>query len=73
MAGDVMVRRAHKTNIAAWLALGLALLGGFVVYLLVQQPSTATVERAIYRTIALTALSSGLCLIIATSDWWLKR
>ena len=49
------------------------LFGGVLAYALSLQKADPSAQMAMRLTVALTVLISGLCLICASSRWWLAR
>ena len=57
-----------------WLTLLILITGGAVYYLFrVSNGSGAEMKQAESLTIAVTSILAGICVISATSNWWMKR
>ena len=57
-----------------WLTLLILIIGGSVYYLFrVSGSSGADMKQAANLTIAVTSILAGICIISATSNWWMKR
>ena len=57
----------------AWLGLGIFAAGGLLIWLLTRQPPGTDITAAIRYTAFISILAGGLCIILASADWWLKR
>ncbi|MBU1692837.1 MAG: hypothetical protein KKC51_02620 [Verrucomicrobia bacterium] len=56
-----------------WTALVLLFIGGTVALLLSLDKTDTTARLTVRVTLLLTGAAVVLCVICATSDWWLKR
>jgi len=56
-----------------WLAMIILFAGGTLAVLLSLDKTYTAAHLAIRLTLLLTGAAVVLCVIIATSDWWLKR
>ena len=56
-----------------WAAVVILIIGGLVVYLLSLDPLARNVQTHIGMTMVITVVGSGLCVIGATSQWWMRH
>ena len=56
-----------------WIALFLLFIGGAAAFLLSLDKTNMAAHLSVRLTLLLTGAGVVLCLICATSDWWLKR
>jgi len=56
-----------------WFALLILLAGGLVIYLLSLDPLAHGTRAHIAITAMFTIIGAGLCVIGATSQWWLRH
>lgn len=72
------MKRKHTYHVrhTAWLwwtALLIMVIGGGITYLLSLQKMTPFAQSHTSMALMITVIGSGLCVILATADWWLKR
>lgn len=56
-----------------WLAILIAIVGGIVCYFLKQNVVNPDMQKQIMLTATATVIGVGVCVIAATSHWWMHR
>lgn len=56
-----------------WLALGILALGGVIIYFLMQDQTDPDSRKRILLTGMCAIVGAGICLIAASSRWWMKH
>jgi len=56
-----------------WLALFIALIAGVAVYFIEQDPGYIDAAEMVNKVIMFAVIAIGICIISATSHWWLRR
>lgn len=63
----------HPTAGLVWTAFTIAIVGGAITYALSLDRLTPGSRTHMAVSLMITVLATGLCLISATANWWLKR
>mgnify|MGYP006308883703 CR=1 FL=1 len=64
----------NHRNRGLWLlALLIVIIGGGITWMLHSEASDPTQRQGMLIALAVTILGCGLCIICATSEWWLHR
>lgn len=63
----------HRTGWLWWLAGFIALIAGGLIYFIDQDTGNIKAREQINQVILITSVLIGICIISATSHWWLKR
>lgn len=56
-----------------WIALAILGVGGVVIYFLMQDQTDPDTRRRVLMTGMCSIIGAGICLIAASSRWWMKR
>ncbi len=56
-----------------WIAFALALVGGTITYVLSLDKMNPIARSNAAMGLTFTVVAVGICIICATSDWWMRR
>ena len=66
-------KRPNATGWLWWVALLIAIVGGVVVYFVRQDPLDPLQQTKLMLTITICTIGVGICVIAATSRFWMSR
>jgi hypothetical protein len=63
----------HPAGGLWWIAFALSLVGGSITYMLSLDRTSPASHANAGLSLTITVVAVGICIICATSDWWMRR